>query len=139
MQFLENAKNIKAMVIMVQEEVAYRLSAKESTSDYGAITVAINLRGKAEIVLRVPREKFTPAPNVDSAVVTLGFDDIKTPLANEDVIHLRTAVTGLEKYVVEKRGAGKFRGVTGCARAWCRCRSIRSCAGSPAKNYPDFQ
>ena len=47
--------------------------------------------------------------HVDSAVVTLGFDDIKTPLANEDVIHLRTAVTGIEKYVVEKRGAGKFR------------------------------
>lgn len=71
MQFIENAKNIKAMVIMVQEEVAYRLAAKESTSDYGAITVAINLRGSAEVIMRVPREKFTPAPNVDSAVVKI--------------------------------------------------------------------
>ena len=71
MQFIENAKNIKAMVIMVQEEVAYRLASKESTSDYGAITVAINLRGSAKVVMRVPREKFTPAPNVDSAVVKI--------------------------------------------------------------------
>ncbi|MBR2449088.1 MAG: ribosomal RNA small subunit methyltransferase A [Clostridia bacterium] len=77
MQFIENAKNIKAMVIMVQEEVAYRLAAKESTSDYGAITVAINLRGSAEVIMRVPREKFTPAPNVDSAVVKIIFEKDK--------------------------------------------------------------
>ncbi len=77
MQFIENAKNIKAMVIMVQEEVAYRLASKESTSDYGAITVAINLRGSAEVIIRVPREKFTPAPNVDSAVVKIVIDKNK--------------------------------------------------------------
>ena len=74
MRFIEDAKNIKAMVIMVQEEVAYRLASKESTSDYGAITVAINLRGTAQVVLKVPREKFTPAPNVDSAVVKIDID-----------------------------------------------------------------
>ena len=77
MQFIENAKNIKAMVIMVQEEVAYRLASKESTSDYGAITVAINLRGSAQVVLRVPRDKFTPPPNVDSAVVKIDIEKCK--------------------------------------------------------------
>lgn len=77
MRFIENAKNIKAMVIMVQEEVAYRLASKESTSDYGAITVGINLRGSAEVVMRVPREKFTPAPNVDSAVVKIVIESDK--------------------------------------------------------------
>ena len=90
MQFLENAKNIKAMVIMVQEEVAYRLSAKESTSDYGAITVAINLRGKAEVVLRVPREKFTPAPNVDSAVVKIVLE--KNKFNGVDLLSVREVV-----------------------------------------------
>ena len=77
MRFIENAKNIKAMVIMVQEEVAYRLASKESSSDYGAITVGINLRGSAEVVLRVPREKFTPIPNVDSAVVKITVEKDK--------------------------------------------------------------
>ena len=71
MQFIENAKNLSAMVIMVQEEVAYRLASKESTSDYGAITVGINLRGEAQVVLKVGREKFSPPPNVDSAVVKI--------------------------------------------------------------------
>ena len=77
MNFIENAKNIKAMVIMVQEEVAYRLAAKESTSDYGAITVGINLRGNAQVVIRVPRDKFTPPPNVDSAVVKIDIEKNK--------------------------------------------------------------
>ena len=77
MQFLEVSNNVSAMVIMVQEEVAYRLCAKEGTADYGAITVAINLRGDAEIVKNVPRDMFTPPPNVDSAVVKITIDNDK--------------------------------------------------------------
>ena len=77
MRFIEKAKKIKGMVIMVQEEVAYRLASKESTSDYGAITVGINLRGSAEVVLKVPRDKFTPPPNVDSAVVKIDIEKDK--------------------------------------------------------------
>lgn len=77
MQFLDYATKLKAMVVMVQEEVAERLSAKEKTSDYGAITVAINLKGSASIIKRVGREMFTPPPNVDSAVVKIDIEKDK--------------------------------------------------------------
>lgn len=77
MQFLDYATKLKSMVIMVQEEVAERLAAKEKTSDYGAITVAINLKGKASIIKRVGREMFTPPPNVDSAVVKIDVEKDK--------------------------------------------------------------
>ncbi len=77
MNFLENSSRIKALVIMVQKEVADRFTAKEGCSDYGAITVGINLRGSAKEILYVPREKFTPAPNVDSAVVKIDIDKEK--------------------------------------------------------------
>ena len=77
MNFLENAKRVKALVIMVQVEVAKRFSASPSSPDYGAITVGINLRGSAEIVKYVGREMFTPMPNVDSAVVKISVDDEK--------------------------------------------------------------
>lgn len=90
MQFLENAKKIKAMVIMVQEEVAHRLAAKAGSSDYGAITVGINLRGNAQVVLRVPREKFTPSPNVDSAVTKIVIESGK--FNGVDLIKVRDAV-----------------------------------------------
>jgi hypothetical protein len=39
--------------------------------------VGINLRGSAEIVLKVPRDKFTPSPNVDSAVVKIVIEKNK--------------------------------------------------------------
>lgn len=74
MRFLENAENLTSMSVMVQEEVADRFSALPASSDYGAITVAINLRGGAKTVLKVPREKFTPVPNVDSAVVRIDIE-----------------------------------------------------------------
>ena len=90
MRFLENAKNIKAMVIMVQEEVAYRLASSKSTSDYGAITVGINLRGSASVLINVPREKFTPPPNVDSAVVQIIIEKDKYP--NADLSFVREVV-----------------------------------------------
>lgn len=90
MEFLENAKNLKAMIIMVQEEVAERFSSEKGTSDYGAITIAINLRGSAKIIKRVGREKFTPIPNVDSAVVKIDIEENKTK--NIDIEGVREAV-----------------------------------------------
>ena len=90
MRFIENAKNLKGMVIMVQEEVAYRLASNNSTSDYGAITVGINLRGSAEVILKVGREKFTPVPNVDSAIVKIDIDRDKFKGAN--LINVRNVV-----------------------------------------------
>ena len=77
MNFIENAAALTSMSVMVQEEVAARFAAFPASSDYGAITVAINLRGSAKTVLKVLREKFTPVPNVDSAVVKIDIEKDK--------------------------------------------------------------
>lgn len=74
LNFLENSKRLKSMTVMVQKEVALRLCGSETSSDYGAISVAINLRGRAKIIADVNREMFTPVPNVDSAVVKIDID-----------------------------------------------------------------
>ena len=102
MRFLENSKNIKAMVIMVQEEVAYRLASKESSSDYGAITVGINLRGNAEVILRVTRDKFTPPPNVDSAVVKIVMEKDKFTDVDYDAVRdiVRCAFSSRRKMLI---------------------------------------
>ena len=102
MNFLEKAKSVKAMVIMVQEEVALRFSAKAGTPDYGAITVGINLRGDAEIIKRVGREMFTPMPNVDSAVVKITVDDDKYLGVDKDGVRnaVRIAFSSRRKILV---------------------------------------
>ena len=71
--FLENAKRLKSMSIMVQLEVAERITAKPNTPEYGAITPSIDYRGNAKIIKKVGRHMFTPAPNVDSAIVKIDF------------------------------------------------------------------
>ena len=72
-KFLENATRLKSMTIMVQYEVAERLVAKAGTKEYGAITPAIDYRANAKIIKKVGRNMFTPAPNVDSAIVRIEF------------------------------------------------------------------
>ncbi|MGN0961473.1 MAG: 16S rRNA (adenine(1518)-N(6)/adenine(1519)-N(6))-dimethyltransferase RsmA [Christensenellales bacterium] len=76
-KFLEGARNLQSMTIMVQEEVAERLVAKPNTKEYGAITPAIDYRANAKILKRVNRNMFTPVPNVDSAIVKIDFDNTK--------------------------------------------------------------
>lgn len=71
MQLVENSQKCLSLTVMVQEEVAERLCAKPDTADYGAITANVALRGECSLIERVGREKFTPSPNVDSAVVRI--------------------------------------------------------------------
>ena len=71
MKLVEEAGKCKRIVVMVQEEVAARLSAREDTPEYGAITASLGVVGDARIVKRVPRNMFYPVPNVDSAVVRI--------------------------------------------------------------------
>lgn len=77
MRFIEDAKNCKAIVVTIQKEVAERIVAKEKTSDYGSITVAINAVADTEIIEYIGREKFFPSPNVDSAVVKITLNPNK--------------------------------------------------------------
>lgn len=75
MRFLERQNKPKSITIMVQKEVAERLTARAGTADYGAITVAVDLVGTARIDRIVKKEMFMPSPKVDSAVVTIDVID----------------------------------------------------------------
>lgn len=59
------------IVVMIQEEVADRLCASVGSRDYAMITVALGSRYDIKKLFRVSRNCFTPAPNVDSAVISL--------------------------------------------------------------------
>lgn len=73
MRFAEEGKRCRALIVMVQEEVARRFSAKAGTAEYGAATAALARRGTCTILRKVSREMFTPRPNVDSAVIKFDF------------------------------------------------------------------
>ncbi len=82
-KLLEESDKVQGLSIMVQEEVANRFCAKENTAEYGSITAAIALKGKAKIVKRVSRNMFYPRPNVDSAVVKIEFERGRVAVKDE--------------------------------------------------------
>jgi len=59
------------MVVVIQLEVAHRLTANAGTRDYGVLTLLIQLRYEPCGVFKIPASCFFPTPKVDSACLTL--------------------------------------------------------------------
>lgn len=68
---IEAADHLDAVVLMVQKEVADRLSAAPGSKEYGALTVFARAAFAVERLLVVRAGSFFPKPEVDSAVVRL--------------------------------------------------------------------
>lgn len=102
MRFIEQSETCTAIVIMVQEEVARRILASPGTADYGALTAGINLVADSERLINVTREKFYPAPEVDSAVVKITFNRNKYSVADKKLYRsvVRSAFASRRKTLV---------------------------------------
>ena len=96
MKLLESRLPFESITVMVQEEVADRLCAKAGSKAYGAITAVVNYYGYAEKLLRVPADRFVPAPKVDSAVIriTLWKDKPCKPQSEEMLFRTIKAAFG---------------------------------------------
>lgn len=108
-KFLENATKLKSMAIMVQYEVAQRLTAKAGTKEYGAITPAIDYRANAKIIKKVGRHMFTPVPNVDSAIVKIDFVKNKYNILDTHVLdETIKAVFGMRRKTISNNLKSHF-------------------------------
>lgn len=71
LKLLNDRLPIRGFVVMMQKEVADRITAKPGTKEYGSLSIAIQYYVTAEIAMTVPKTVFMPQPNVDSAVLRL--------------------------------------------------------------------
>ncbi len=71
MHFLESGVPIAEMIVMMQKEVADRISAKPGTKAYGSLSIAVQYYMEAKLAFIVPKTVFVPQPNVDSAILKL--------------------------------------------------------------------
>jgi 16S rRNA (adenine1518-N6/adenine1519-N6)-dimethyltransferase len=78
------AQLIDEMHIVIQTEVAERLTAQPNRKSYGYLSVVTQLYGRPELVLHIPREAFRPPPEVGSALVTLRFPGERANLGLAD-------------------------------------------------------
>jgi 16S rRNA (adenine1518-N6/adenine1519-N6)-dimethyltransferase len=74
-RLLEHRRQFPTATVMLQKEVAERLSAQAGTKEYGALSVMIQLYATVTKVFTVQPGSFFPAPKVQSQVVNLIFQD----------------------------------------------------------------
>lgn len=84
MLLIENGLPIESVTVMIQKEVADRLSASPGGKDYGAITLSVQYRCKAEKIVSVPPSSFMPPPKVTSAVIRLDLLDTPSVTVSDE-------------------------------------------------------
>ena len=70
-KWLKYIENFESIIIMVQKEVAERLSAKVSTKFYGRTSILVQLHSDVKKIFDVSPENFHPKPKVNSSVIEL--------------------------------------------------------------------
>lgn len=79
LKFTKYPSPISLSLLMLQKEMARRISATPGTSDYGALTLVVQIHYRVEYLRTVPASVFLPQPDVDSAFVRI------TPRATDEL------------------------------------------------------
>ncbi len=100
----------KQVIVLIQKEVAERVSAPVGSSRRGVLSVLCQAYGTPRIALNVPASSFTPAPKVESAVLVI--DNISNAkMANIDQKEFMRVVKagfGEKRKTIENALAGGF-------------------------------
>jgi 16S rRNA (adenine1518-N6/adenine1519-N6)-dimethyltransferase len=84
MGLLENHVPLKSITVMVQKEVAERMTAGPGGKEYGALSLAVRYYTDPHIVANVPPNCFIPRPKVGSSVIKLDvYDEPVIRVSNE--------------------------------------------------------
>ena len=94
LDLLRRAAPLERCVVMVQREVAERLTAGRGSRQYGLPSVVVGLYGEARLMFRVGPQVFLPSPRVESAVVVV--DRSAAPDARRDLA-VRLAAAGFRQ------------------------------------------
>jgi 16S rRNA (adenine1518-N6/adenine1519-N6)-dimethyltransferase len=86
----DEGRRFRDATLMLQKEVADRLTADVGTAHYGALAIQVRLHADVDRVLTLPPGAFRPPPKVTSAVVRLRFRapeaDVGDPSTFERVV-----------------------------------------------------
>ena len=84
-KLIDERESITDAQIMMQEEVAQRLTAKPNTKAYGILSVMLQTYTVPELLFKVSANCFYPKPKIDSRVVKIGFsNDLEHKIINRD-------------------------------------------------------
>ena len=82
LRWLKQADAFESFTLMFQKEVAERIAASPSTSQYGRLSIATRWRADVFPLFDIPPRAFAPAPKITSQVIRL--QPLPKPLAEAD-------------------------------------------------------
>ncbi len=125
MMLLEDEIDVDSITVMMQREVAERMSAKPGTKKCGAITYAVNYYSEVINVCKASKHVFYPSPKVDSTVIRMDIKkDNRINLQDEELFFqcikagfgqrrktLLNSLSNLEKFSKEdiRKGLNKLK------------------------------
>lgn len=80
---------VSSAVVMLQKELAQRLTALPGCRDYGRITVMLNYCGHIRKIAAVRADLFFPKPKVDSEVIEITFSPAPPHPASDEALLFR--------------------------------------------------
>lgn len=80
--FLELKYQPQQLVVMVQKEVAQRITALSDTPEYGPLTLMVQIHGQAKNMLDLPPGAFYPPPKVHSSVIQIQTHPVSPKIQN---------------------------------------------------------
>lgn len=94
-KLIENRQYVHDALLMVQYEVAQRITAAKQTKDYGILSVLLNYFASAKLCFKISPNVFFPKPKVWSAIVHLNFEkDVESSIEDELFIKVVKASFG---------------------------------------------
>lgn len=92
----DERNKVDEVVCMIQKEVADRIAEKEGTKTYGILSVLLQAFFDIEYLFTVPPKVFNPPPKVQSAVIRLKRNSVKS-LACDEKLFKRVVKAGFGK------------------------------------------
>ncbi|NTV93573.1 MAG: 16S rRNA (adenine(1518)-N(6)/adenine(1519)-N(6))-dimethyltransferase RsmA [Chlorobiaceae bacterium] len=82
-KLLENRHDLLSATLMMQHEVALRITAKPRSKDYGILAVQMQAFCDIKYLFRVGRKVFRPQPGVDSGVISM-TPKVSDPVSDQE-------------------------------------------------------
>lgn len=93
-RLLDLRSRVSRMVLMLQREVARRITAREGGKEYGLLSVGVQFYAEPRLEFIVPRGCFRPPPRVDSAVIHLRIRPAPKIAVQDEAFFFRVARAG---------------------------------------------
>lgn len=107
----DHRSEVNEVVCMIQKEVADRIAEKEGSKTYGILSVLLQAFFDIEYLFTVPPQVFIPPPKVQSAVIRLTRNNVKS-LDCDEVLFKRVVKAGFGKRRKTLRNALKDLNLT---------------------------